>query len=333
MKRLLTAAISSLAVAAGVWLLPQPVQAQPGGITVTPSIREVNLNPTDISKTFDINITNQTAAVQTFSITPQDFGSLDETGGIFFAGAQTNKLEKKYGIASWVSLSDRELVVQPKATAKLLVTIKNEPSLQPGGHYGAIMVAAHTAGKSANNAIGLNQTLSSLILAKKIGGERYDLRLDSINHNNSWLHLPRFAKLRFYNPGNVHVVPRGTVQLMTPSGAIVAEGIINEESAAVLPGTHRQLSSTLHTVGKPGLWPAFYKLKVTYRYDGLDRFATRTQTIHFVNIPGLLLAALLLTLIAGGGYWGWQRFARYRRSRQSAKKAAQKPKQKLVLRM
>jgi hypothetical protein len=279
--------------------IPRVVHAAPAGITLAPSIQELTLGAADTDQSLEISITNHTAAVQTFKLFAIDFGSLNDTGGILFAGSDSNNLIKKYGLAKWIALPESSVAIPALATAKIPITIRNDSSLQPGGHYAAIMAAAQTAGMHEGTSIGVDQTVSSLILAKKIGGEHYDLRLNKVEQNGNWLHMPSTVKLIFYDPGNVHVVPRGTVRVAAPNGTVVSEGIINEESGYLLPETHRQLYVPLRTLQGIGLWPGFYKLEITYRYGGLGRSVTYERMIFFVNLPGLLLT---LGLLATAGW-------------------------------
>lgn len=318
------------------WFVATPdiVQAEAAGITITPSLQEIILNPTEATKTFDIRVTNHTKASRSFSVYALDFGSLNDTGGVAFAGGQSDDLIKKYGLADWIELSESNITVQPDETVELQAIVKNAPNLTPGGHYSAIMLASQTAATDTGNTVGLNQTLSSLILAKKMGGERYDLRLNSITHGGNWLQLPETAELTFFNPGNVHVIPRGIVRILTPGGTVVAEGIINEDSGFLLPETSRTVHVPLRRIAPTGFWPGFYRLEATYRYDGLDRVATKSMPLRFFNGPGLVLGLLAVVAIGSGGFFGFRKLRQSLQGRAARKThAAAKPKRKLVMRM
>ena len=84
-------------------------------------------------------------------------------------------------------------------------------------------------------------------------------------------------------------MPRGTVKLISPFGTVVSEGIINQDSSFVLPEMSRQLNVEMRQISSTGLWPANYRIQVNYRYDGLDTFARKQQTLFFINIPGVLV--------------------------------------------
>lgn len=263
-------------------------------VTIAPFLQQVQIAPTDSLKNFDIKVTNDSKSTLAFHLSVVDFGSLDETGGLVFAGSNTSALTKKYGLAPWLQLSTSDLSLAPDQTAKVTATIINDTKLQPGGHYAAIIATLKNTGASGSNKINVKQQLSALILATKTGGIKYDLHLGSLLYNSGWWHIPKTVTLRFYNPGNVHVVPRGLVKLIAPNGKVVSQGVINDASSFVLPETYRQIPVELGSLGHAGWRPGLYHIRVDYRYDGLDRYASKTFAVHFLNLSSLLLIAVVL---------------------------------------
>lgn len=265
-------------------------------VTIAPFLQQVQINPTDGVKNFNVDVTNDSQAALSFHLSVVDFGSLDETGGLVFAGSNASSLTKKYGLASWLQLAVSDLNLAPSQTAKVTATIVNDVSLQPGGHYAAIITSVNNWSAPAKNRINIKQELSALILATKTGGDKYDLHLDSLHYGSNWWRLPSQVTLRFYNPGNVHVVPRGLVKLIAPNGQVVSEGVINDASSFVLPETYRQIPVELRSVGHSGWRPGLYHIRVDYRYDGINRYASKTFAVHFLNLSSLLLIAVVLAV-------------------------------------
>lgn len=267
-------------------------------VTITPYLQTVTLPAADPEKTFSVSITNNSKIARNFKFSVIDFGSLNETGGLVFAGAKESTFMKKYGLQTWLKLSTDELTIEPNKTAEITARIVNDDSLAPGGHYAAVVASVSADKTQIGNSISLNQKLSSLILATKTGGEKYDLRLDTFTYKNSWHSLPQAATLKFKNDGNVHVIPRGTVELKNSAGKTVAKGVINEASSYVLPETKRDINVNLKPVGKSSNWPGNYRLIATYHYDGYDNYATRSLTLRY--IPWLLIYLILLMLVILG---------------------------------
>ena len=67
-----------------------------GGLSVTPAFQEVVLNEEKTEIRFPVTLTNRSSRDYLLTLSVLDFGSLDETGGVAFLGAEKD-LEKKYG--------------------------------------------------------------------------------------------------------------------------------------------------------------------------------------------------------------------------------------------
>lgn len=266
-------------------------------VTVVPFLQTVQILAQDKTKALDLTLSNNTKQTQSFKLSVLDFGALDESGGVAFASSDASTLIKKYGLSSWLKLESDSITLKPGQKAKIEAMIVNEDSLSPGGHYAAVVASLDSKDSPKGSQIDIKQQLSALIMATKIGGEKYDLSLDKTEFQTSWWRLPSSVTLRFKNPGNVQVIPRGTVKLIAPGGKVVSQGIINEGSGYVLPETFRRLTTELTSVARPRWWPATYSMQVSYRYDGLDVPAVKTFTVRFINLPALLVAGTLLAVI------------------------------------
>ncbi len=267
-------------------------------ITISPFLHEVRFSADEATKDFSIEITNSTNQPQKLSLSVLDFGSLNDSGGVVFAGTDASTIVKKYGLATWLQLAQKNLTLNPNETTNIQATIINDTTMAPGGHYAAI-IASIDGPLGRSNEISINQRLSSLILATKVGGEKYDLRLDKISSDGNFFHLPKTVTLSFRNPGNTHVVPRGKVLLKSLSGAVISQGIINGQSEFVLPETTRNLTVKLNPISSISMWPNKYHIQVDYRYDGIDNFASKDKSLYFLNLPSLLLLGLSFFII----YW------------------------------
>jgi hypothetical protein len=266
--------------------------ATPAGITLSPFEQSITIQPGDVAKSFQLSLTNHTKSLQEITLSVRDFGSLNQTGGIALQGS--NAYTKKYGLTEWMSLEQSVVDLNAGETARVLVTINNQPSLSPGGHYGAIIASVNSLNQPPVNNVVINQQLVALVLVNKVGGEHYGLKLTDQTNNGNWFHLPGHVTLTFQNPGNVQVVPRGLVKLVSPTGTVVARGQINTGSAFILPETFRQFPVTLTKVGSAHPWPGLYHLEIDYRYDGITNFATRSYFVRFIDLGLYVVLALVL---------------------------------------
>lgn len=292
MKKLL----ASLLLALAITPLLTPVTARATeGIGLSPSIQEVQLNEDQKSVNFEVNISNSTNETVDLRLSTLDFGALDESGGIAFIG-KTSDETTSYGLSQWMILEKDRLALKPGQTQSVKVTIDNKDNLSPGGHYGAVVVTSVSPGGEQNSSLSVLPAGSTLVLLRKNGGEIQELKLDSINTNKSLIKLPNEVTLRFQNVGNVHLVPRGTVELFGPTGSLISSGIINQQSSFVLPESFRQITVNLDLNGQPWL-PGRYKLEVNWRYDGKEEFETTIQYVWYVGKITIFIFITLCLLI------------------------------------
>ncbi len=279
----------AIAITVTITMLSSPVlvsaAASPAGnaITLSPFTQNITIQPADTVKSYELELTNNSPTLQEIDLSSHDFGSLNDTGGVLLEGSHSS-YSQHYGLTSWLTLEADTVVLNPGESRQVLVSVNNRPDLQPGGHYGAVVATVKSLDDTSGNHVVVNQQLLSLVLVDKQGGDHFDLKLAGVEQNGNWLHLPDDIKLHFGNPGNVHVTPRGRVLLKNPAGATIAQGIINSESAYILPASFRDLYVKLSPVGQTLPLPGVYHIEVDYRYDGLSVSAAKTYAVHFINL-------------------------------------------------
>ena len=285
---------------------PFSVSADDGqkGISVSPMFQEISLQEHQESQTFSMEASNTTGSLVTLRLSVLDFGSLDESGGVAFLGAEQN-FEKQYSIASWIRLDRDALVLGPGESQTVNVTFENRESLSPGGHYGAVVFkvensGADTVDENGKPNIAITQSFSSLVFAKKTGGEVYDLDMRSVDVQKSFFHLPESLTFRFQNKGNVHVVPRGTVVVTDPKGGVMQKGVINQESSIIMPETFRSYAvrpSSFFLAYVPG----YYTIATEYRYDGKEDVVTQSSRFFYVPVFEIVMVMCFI------GFFMWKR--------------------------
>lgn len=270
------------------------------GFTISPPFQEVIFDKDQTKASFFIEITNNGSLSKILGLSIVDFGSLDESGGVAFLGSKLSDWQKRYGLASWVSLEKDSVIIAPQSSEKINVMINNKDSLSPGGHYAGLMASLVNDEQSGKNTVGIKQVFTSLIFAKKIGGEKYDLFLNSADFNNFYaLKIPDEMKLRFQNRGNVHVVPRGLITITDPLSRIVAKGVINEESSIIIPESFRMYPVMIRS-DIPVFFPGRYTMEVSYRYDGVNDFSNEQFSFYyfgkFSTALGLIFVGVCILL-------------------------------------
>jgi hypothetical protein len=272
-------------------------QQSPKGITLSPALVQATVQSTESEHQIVFHITNNEPSHQNIKISTADFNTLDESGGLVFVGTNPTHLQKKYGLAEWITLPNSSLSLEPGQTAEISATITNQSTLSPGGHYGALMLTLNDSSQSATqNKVAVQPIATSLLFVNKVGGDTHRLKLTTVNSNHNIFKLPRDITLRFYNDGNTHLIPRGTIEITDPRGKLVAKGVINENSNLLLPETYRKFSVPLKRISN-SVFPGKYKITTNFRFDGYDQIRTY-QTSQFLLTPLLLLFVLSVVLIA-----------------------------------
>jgi len=281
------------------------------GFVVSPAFAQIEIKPGQPQAQYALQLTNHNQLDQTFTLQVVDFGTLDESGGVAFLGAPTSELEHKYGLASWMTLEKNTVFVPAGKSASVMVTIANRASLASGGHYGAVLATAvGDPGTPSGDSVGVKQVLSSLVLVTKDGGAQENLRLDGQTADAHLWHLPTRLEQRFQNTGNVHVVPRGTVEVKDPAGRVVERAAINDGSQVILPESFRRYRADF-TALRPAIWPGRYSLVSTYRYDGTDQTQTTTTNFWYAGQAAVwgwgLVLVLVLVVLTLAGWLCWRR--------------------------
>lgn len=286
--------------------------AEKSGFLITPFFQEISVAEHQESVPFSIDVRNNTGSPAVFRISVLDFGTLDESGGVAFLGSSN---DLKYSLASWVSLSNDTLVLEPGESGSVLGAIENKESLSPGGHYGAVFFRIEDGTRElGRDPVAFDPSFASLLFVRKIGGEVYGLDLKDIGFSPSVFSLPEKVRFRFQNTGNVHVTPRGVAEVTDPMGRKIAKSIINEESGIILPETFRNFPGSFRSLSKAFI-PGHYTLSTNYRFDGSDTFVAKD--VRFLLIPRPFVFSLLLALLVM--FW-YVRFFRNKRKKDAVPK-------------
>lgn len=271
------------------------------GTYLSPPFADIEVTNKE-DKEFELEIGNEGEGDLVFELSVVDFGSLDESGGVAFLTANPDKNERKYALASWIGLEKSEVVVAAKSKEKIKITILNKESLLPGGHYGAVLATLRNEEKSVGDKVGVNQSLASLLYVQKSGGDTKNLILRNVEWKNLIFKIMDKLELRFENSGNIHLIPRGKVEIRNIFGQLVAKGIINEGSAKILPETFRKMIVEVKYF-KKWRWPGKYLIEIDYRYDGQEAFSKYQNSFLYVGVEGIILLFLGIFL----GLLAWQR--------------------------
>ena len=195
-----------------------PSIASTKGITVSPAFTEVILKKGE-SKVAEVTIQNNTKETVTFELFPLDFRQGGDFGEISFLGQDSESYS--YSLASFLSLETSQVTVEPSGSEQIKVTVEDRESLSPGGHYAAVVGRIVQENDKSDNTI-ISPSVSSLILVRKVGGERFNINL----LDNNWpkgiaFSYPQNTLLKMQNEGNVHLIPYGTFEVKDIFGRVL----------------------------------------------------------------------------------------------------------------
>ena len=283
-----------------VCLLSIPYQSlQAAELRVSPMFQEVQI--TDTAETpIEVTVTNTTAAAIPFRVAVYDFGNLDQSGGVAFLGASQD-LGRNYALAPWVRLGQEAFTLGVGESTVVRATLLNTPDLAPGGHYGAIVFRSTTEGQTETNGIAIEQMIASLIFVNKIGGSQPSVQLENVQERGNWLGVSEVL-LNFKNTGNVHITPRGYIELVDAWGFPKAKGIINESSFLILPESQRSILVSLKTIGRSWI-PGWYTLRIAHRFDGQEEFQTQEKQLFLFPLSAVGGIGAIVLILSGWLIW------------------------------
>lgn len=268
-----------------------------GGLSIGPFLQEVTLAEGQAESNFMVTVTNTTATELPLRLSVVDFGAADEAGGVDFLPSADN-LERRYGLASWMRLEKDVLVLKPGTSQQVKVTVDNRESLSPGGHYGAVVFRMDTASSSGEiqPKVNFTKAVSTLVLAKKLGGEKRSITLSNATWSGPPFLLPREVKLRFLNNGNIHTVPAGDVTITDTFGRVLSKGPLNPASTIILPESLRVYQVKLSEQGT--LWlPGWVTVTTRYRVTEAGSY-TISSSSFFIATPRSVFVVAVILLVA-----------------------------------
>ncbi len=286
------------------------VLAQQGSVGVNPAFVDIVVPADSGNASFELEYENNSNTIVELAIEMIDFKGA-QNGAIVLSGQESGSFS--YALASFLSPETSTIILEPGTKKKLKVLVRNRQGLSPGGHYAAVIARMVSSKKAASQKARVEPSLSSLVLLRKEGGERFNLSLSRA----SWpagtivFSIPRTIELTFLNEGNVHLIPYGTAQVKDMFGRVTHQGVLNESSLRIFPETRRFIAADLKRVD----WFAPMGLYV-FDIRGSDSLR-KTKYIFsetFVYIEPWFFVPLFVVIIAGILIWKRQKKLRKKRS-------------------
>lgn len=210
-------------------------------LTVSPPLMEFDARAGD-SIVDVVKLYNETSEPVTLISSVQNFQAMGEGGSPEFLPTEAGG-----GLASWITLDQKEITLSPGERQSVLFTIGVPTDAEPGGHFAGILwsTGAAAVGEAPGAAVSLVAKTGTLVLVR-IAGEINEMGriVEFSTDKPSYNYLPTNFMVRFENTGNVHLKPVGTIEVKNMWGAKVASLMINEGLTNVLPNSIRRFGAT-----------------------------------------------------------------------------------------
>lgn len=211
-----------------------------GPLEVYPAMVEVVLDRPGEEKLVELTYVNHSRQALNLEIFPIDFKQQDDFGAIGFLGQEAGSYS--YSLSSFLSFEGNRLVLDPGEERKFVVLVKDRPDLSPGGHYAAV-VARLLPGQETDGVTKITPSISSLILVRKTGGERFNLSLLDLDwpRRSVVFRYPQTITPRFQNEGNIHLIPYGRLEIRDLFDRLLYKGVVNTSSLRIFPSSRRYI--------------------------------------------------------------------------------------------
>jgi hypothetical protein len=274
-------------------------------LTITPPLIKINMNPGE-AWTSTIKVTNNSSTLM--KVFPQaiDFKSGDD-GGVEFIFPDKNTLEdsaavKKFALSQWLKMNSETIDVAPSQSAEIPFAIELPLDAEPGGHYAAVVVGNKSAGEIKGSGIKISSMVASLILLNVAGDVSEGGRIRQFSSDKNFYEKPSVNfTLKFENTGNVHLQPRGEIEIFNMFGIEKGKIPINQGNSFghVLPQSIRKWNfeySDTDKITNMGRYKA--SLILSFGLTGKEAIS---QDIYFwvinFKIVGMILGSILLLII------------------------------------
>ncbi len=218
---------------------------------ISPPHQEVELTP---GETFEgrikVSFTKEDADTLYLSIKKLEVEKETGTKRIGVVDPEEN------GIINWLELETPEIQKPKNLTYKngdnivpVGYTINVPENAPPGGNYAVIVVSQTNPSDAESGTFGLSfgLELTHQILGTVVGEKDYNTELIEFSTKNNqrlFPYIPVDFITSFKNNGNIHVIPKGHIEIFNYSGEKIETITINEQLLRVFPQNSRTYLNT-----------------------------------------------------------------------------------------
>lgn len=268
--------------------------------SLSPSVMELSAQRGEVVEQ-TLTVINTRAIEQTYFLGVMKFEPQEEGGSPAFIPYE----EDHTGLPEWIALPFTEFRVPPQAKGDVPFRIAVPNDVKAGGYYAAMTVSQAPSDLVESNGAIVEAKTAALILLTVEGDTTEKLELlDFVGPTGMESSLSHTVTYRVQNQGNVHVMPKGTIELRDLLGRVLKVFDANPEQGRILPGSTRSYQvgeqnqegffETLKTQMRTfAIGPIEVKLTLTY---GVSEQSINTE-MSFWYVPWQLLVSALIVLV------------------------------------
>ncbi|MFA6096179.1 MAG: hypothetical protein WC788_00960 [Candidatus Paceibacterota bacterium] len=213
-------------------------------VSISPPVIDVAVDP-GVAIERSIIIDNETDKERTYSVGVMNFEMTGEEGYQKFIPVEA---DKNIDLAGWIRYNEDKIAVRPKSAKKFIFTINIPSDADPGGHYASIYFSTGVteADENKESGVGIQSQINSLILLQVSGDVKESASIDNFNlEYGSMLlsSLPVKFVYRMNNQGNVHIRPKGNIEIKNIFGKRTVLLDANSKNNRILPQNIRKIES------------------------------------------------------------------------------------------
>lgn len=263
------------------------------GLEISPPLLNLKADPGQIIKS-EIRVRNVTKDSLVIKAEFEDFVASGEDGQpkILLDAEE----QSPYSIKDWLN-SPSDVILAPGQRESIKITINVPNDASPGGHYGVVRFTG-TPPELKGTGVSLSASVGTLILVGVSGDVTESAKVAELyterngKRGSLFEYGPLNIVVRIENNGNIHLQPKGTLQVTDMFGRTVYLGQINQDSRNVLPGSIRKFEQFMDK----NLLFGRYKLKADLVYGTNNQITS--DSVTFWVIPYKLIMGVILLIAA-----------------------------------
>lgn len=283
---------------------PVFAQMEGQGLTISPPILEINLEPGNVYNQI-IKVTNPTKNLVEVYPVVMNFTAKDETGSPGFSPASDES--QTYAMAKWITFSQNKLALTSQQVVEFKYTIKVPADAEPGGHYGVVFFASQPPKLTGDiSQVAIASQVGSLVLGRVAGEISEQGAVEAFSVAKKFYFKPPVDLIaRIKNNGNVHFKPTGDISIKNMFGSDIGKVTVNDSKGNVLPQSIRKFEQKWDPATSP-----FYKIPIgrftanlALAYGEINQPLSATVSFWVIPIWFIVVVAAVIILIIALIIW------------------------------